>query len=80
MILQLSSPLRTCASNEDPRGGIDRLFVDVDLGTVYLARSASGEDPITFADLNVGDDVVVFARRGEDPGDPLIARAVFVLP
>lgn len=52
----------------------------VEPGTVYLTRSPSGEAQITFADLNVGDDVAVFARRGEDPGDPLIARAVFVLP
>ena len=65
-------------SFEMDRSGAPLSF-DVEPGTVYLTRSASGEVRITFGDLNVGDEVAVFAHRGEDPGDPLIARAVFVL-
>ena len=48
-------------------------------GTVYMSRGPSGEVPITFGGLSVGDEVAVFANQGQSPSDPMEAQAVFLL-
>ena len=47
--------------------------------TVYMTRGPGGEVAIAFGDLSVGNEVAVFAERGQGPNDPLVARAVFLL-
>jgi hypothetical protein len=44
-----------------------------------MTRGPGGEVPIAFGDLSVGNEVAVFAERGQGPNDPLVARAVFLL-